>query len=101
MTILKYHLAAKADSPTLCLNKSYCYQFSISQEFWPPLRLGLVNHIENVLLNLIQGDLGPFRYCEKDVYFDKFSVITNILQVGMVCRDLTTFKRITDKICLG
>ena len=35
--------------------------------------------------------LGPFHTSKKVVYLDKFSVITNILQVWMVCCDLTNF----------
>ena len=53
-------------------------------------------------------EVGPFRISEKVVYFDKFSVITNILQVRMVFRDLKNFgrsgqilKSTADKICPG
>ena len=36
---------------------------------------------------------GPFRTSDKVVYLDKFSDINNILQVRMVCHDLTNFGR--------
>ena len=52
--------------------------------------------------------LGPIRTSKKVVYLDKFSVITNALEVRTVCRDLTNFvrsgqifKRTADKICPG
>ena len=35
--------------------------------------------------------LRVFRTSDKVIYLDKFSVITSILQVRMVCRDLTNF----------
>ena len=51
--------------------------------------------------------LGPFHTGDKVVYLDKFFVIANILQVQMVCPDLTNFDRgrqifkcTADKICL-
>ena len=51
--------------------------------------------------------IGPFRTSDKIIYLDKFSVITNTLQVRMVCRDLTIFcrsgqifKSTADKICI-
>ena len=38
-------------------------------------------------------DLGPTPTSKKVVYFDKFSIITNALQVQMVGHDLTNVGR--------
>ena len=51
---------------------------------------------------------GPFRTSEKVVFQEKLSVIINISQVRMGCRDLTNFGQIVqifkctaDKVCAG
>jgi len=51
---------------------------------------------------------GPIHNSKKVVHLDKFSVITDTLQVRMVCHDLTNFgrsrqifQRTTDKFVLG
>ena len=57
------------------------------------------SHLENWVLGLIRTN-------RKLVYLDKIFVITNVLQVQMICRDLTNFgrigqnfKRTADKNC--
>ena len=42
-------------------------------------------------VSLFVCDYGPIRTSDKIVNIDKFSVITNTLQVRMVCRDSTIF----------
>ena len=53
------------------------------------------NQCKALLSILYIGHFSHFRAFphqrKKVVYLDKFSVITNILQVWMVCRDLTNF----------
>ena len=55
-------------------------------------------------VSLFVCDYGPIRTSDKIVNIDKFFVITNTLQVRMVCRDSTIFwggqifKRTADKI---
>ena len=52
--------------------------------------LTIISHqIKNCVTNVSKK--GPIGTSEKTVYLDQFSVITNALQIQMVCRDLTNF----------
>ena len=60
-----------------------CFQYTIKQTFYYH---SIPNTCSTKLFNI-----GPFHTGEKVVYYEKFSVITNILLVWMVCAELTNF----------
>lgn len=60
-----------------------CFQYTIKQTFYYH---SIPNTCSTKLFNI-----GPFHTDEKVVYYEKCSVITNILLVWMVCAELTNF----------